>query len=167
MPSYSAKQLVKGPKRRRRFNKTCRTKLHAKEKNLGRAVSRILSALVAQRRGSLIYCDPTRSRDRFRSWSGPLLAPYLALHPMGFTVPPHLRSARWALTPPFHPCHDRNRGGLFSVALSVDDPLRNRLPRVSPAEPELRGIASYGVRTFLSGRKTAKAILHPSKVGIM
>ena len=30
--------------------------------------------------------------------------PYLALHPMGFSVPPRLRLERWALTPPFHPC---------------------------------------------------------------
>jgi len=29
--------------------------------------------------------------------------PYLALHPMGFSVPPRLRLERWALTPPFHP----------------------------------------------------------------
>jgi hypothetical protein len=30
---------------------------------------------------------------------------YLALHPMGFSVPRRLRSARCALTAPFHPCH--------------------------------------------------------------
>ena len=29
---------------------------------------------------------------------------YFALHPMGFFVPPSSLSARWALTPPFHPC---------------------------------------------------------------
>ena len=34
---------------------------------------------------------------------------YLALHPMGFSVPLRLRSARWSLTPPFHPyCPTRN-----------------------------------------------------------
>ena len=30
--------------------------------------------------------------------------PYLALLPMGFSVPRQLPGGRWALTPPFHPC---------------------------------------------------------------
>jgi len=29
----------------------------------------------------------------------------LALLPLGFTLPPLLPAARWALTSPFHPCH--------------------------------------------------------------
>ena len=60
-------------------------------------------------------------------------APYLALHPMGFSVPPRLLSERWALTPPFHPYPYRSlprfplgatsaAGGMFSVALSVRMP---------------------------------------------
>ena len=36
------------------------------------------------------------------------------------------------------------------------------LPRVSPAEPELRGVLPYGVRTFLSQPKL-KAILRPTE----
>jgi hypothetical protein len=46
---------------------------------------------------------------------------YLALHPMGFSVPRRLLGKRWAFTPPFHPYPTfRGRpGGLFSVALSV------------------------------------------------
>src|SRR4029077_136684 len=48
---------------------------------------------------------------------------YAALLPMGFAVPPALPRARWALTPPFHPCRRPAKksgvdGGLFSVALS-------------------------------------------------
>ncbi len=35
--------------------------------------------------------------------AGSSVVPYLALHPMGFSVPPRLRLERWALTPPFHP----------------------------------------------------------------
>ena len=35
--------------------------------------------------------------------AGRSAVPYLALHPMGFSVPPGLRRERWALTPPFHP----------------------------------------------------------------
>jgi len=30
--------------------------------------------------------------------------PYLTLLPVGLAVPPPLPGARWALTPPFHPC---------------------------------------------------------------
>ena len=133
------------------------------EKHLGRAVSRILSARVAPRRGPFICCSLTRGLNRFRFGGGPPRALYLALHPMGFAVPPRLRSARWALTPPFHPYPGRSRGGIFSVALSVNPPSRVSCPSVSPAEPELRGIVSCGVRTFLS-RQLPKAILHPSKV---
>src|SRR6058998_2471969 len=49
---------------------------------------------------------------------GPGLAAYLALLRLGVTVPRPLPAARWALTPPFHPC-PWIKGGLFSVALSV------------------------------------------------
>jgi len=47
--------------------------------------------------------------------------PYSALLPVGFAVPPPLLEARWALTPPFHPCRPSRSwtGGLFSVALSL------------------------------------------------
>jgi hypothetical protein len=54
---------------------------------------------------------------------GPPLAAYLALLPLGFAMPRMSPPARWALTPPFHPClYPVNRaiGGLFSVALSVE-----------------------------------------------
>lgn len=124
--------------------------IRAHQNNLGRAVSRILSARVAPRRGSFICCGLTRGLNRFRFGGGPPRALYLALHPMGFAVPPCLRLARWALAPPFHPYPGRSRGGLFSVALSVNPPSRVDCPSVSPAEPGLRGIVSCGVRTFLS-----------------
>jgi len=47
--------------------------------------------------------------------------PYSVLLPVGFTMPLPLPVARWALTPPFHPCHEI-RGGLLSVALSLGSP---------------------------------------------
>lgn len=50
---------------------------------------------------------------------GRSLAAYLTLLRLGFAVPLTLPSARWALTPPFHPCLRSSAGGLFSVALSV------------------------------------------------
>ena len=57
----------------------------------------------------------------------PSRRPYSVLLPVGFTVPPLLPGARWALTPPFHPCHagmaePSQPGGLLSVALSLGSP---------------------------------------------
>jgi len=91
---------------------------------------------------------------------------------MGFSVPPRLRLERWALTPPFHPYHAlpqtaRNFVGPGALTRRIflaasgrarryilcgtfrRDASRHRLPRVSPAKPELRGIAPCSVRTFL------------------
>ena len=42
-----------------------------------------------------------------------------------------------------------NRGRYILCGTIRRDDSRRHLPRVSPAEPELRGIAPYGVRTFL------------------
>ena len=104
--------------------------------------------------------------------------PYLALHPMGFSVPPRLRLERWALTPPFHPYPALSRfvrlklhfptklerAGRFVFCGTVRrGASRHRLPRVSPAGPRLRGIAPFGVRTFLP-RLAPEAILRPSKI---
>jgi hypothetical protein len=50
---------------------------------------------------------------------------YLTLLRVGFAMPPLLPATRCALTAPFHPYLDE-RGGIFSVALSVGSPL----PRV-------------------------------------
>ncbi len=92
-----------------------------------------------RRRESFISAASTRNRSRpfwnspstpasFRKsgrGAGRSAVPYLALHPMGFSVPPRLRLERWALTPPFHldhcPC-EHEQGSLFSVALSVGTP---------------------------------------------
>jgi len=78
--------------------------------------------------------SPNASRDRPGRRRGntaagcPACRPYLVLLPVGFAVPLPLPVARWALTPPFHPCllvcHSKagQRGGLFSVALSLGSP---------------------------------------------
>jgi len=70
---------------------------------------------------SLPAAVPSSSRTRARC--GPHLAAYLALLRLGVAVPPLLPAARWALTPPFHPCLPAPlrgpTGGLLSVALSV------------------------------------------------
>src|SRR5438094_3519886 len=57
-------------------------------------------------RGRESFVSAASTRDPFRVAklaAGHCVVPYLALHPMGFSVPPRLRLERWALTPPFHP----------------------------------------------------------------
>jgi len=88
---------------------------------------------------------------------------YLALHPMGFSVPRRLRFARCALTAPFH--HHRRfapAAVYFLWHCPSENPSTFR-PRVSQSNGlELRGIAPFGVRTFLF-RLAPEAILRPSK----
>ena len=103
------------------------------------------------------------------------MVPYLALHPMGFSVPPRLRLERWALTPPFHPYPACNFKLKFQARRFVfcgtirRDASRHRRPRVSCNPPSfvsnyrLRGIAPFGVRTFLPWLAPG-AILRPSKI---
>jgi len=79
---------------------------------------------------------PTRRQETGRF----CLPAYLALHRMGFAVPPLSPETRWSLTPPFHPYH--LRGGLISVALSL------------PFDrPMLSVTLPFGVRTFLPRKK--------------
>ena len=44
------------------------------------------------------------SLGREKPWGRAPRDPYLALLLAGLAVPPTLPPARWALTPPFHPC---------------------------------------------------------------
>ena len=68
-----------------------------------------------------------------KTGAGRSVVPYLALHPMGFSVPPRLRLERWALTPPFHPCPCllRNSGGLSFCGTVRRQASRPGRPRVS------------------------------------
>jgi hypothetical protein len=50
---------------------------------------------------------PGTRHARAQHGAGRSMVPYLALHPMGFSVPPRLLLERWALTPPFHPYLDQ------------------------------------------------------------
>ena len=110
--------------------------------------------------------------------AGSSAVPYLALHPMGFSVPRRLRAERWALTPPFHPYYRieaarlKFNSGIFSVALSVCTPhgvaARIYLVELScVSSNQLHGIAPSGVRTFLPHQtdkpRQMEAILRPSK----
>ena len=78
--------------------------------------------------------------------AGRSLTAYLTLLRLGFAVPLPLPSARWALTPPFHPYLRSSAGGLFSVALSVVHPHAQELPgnpaQWSPDFPRMAAFAS-------------------------
>lgn len=75
--------------------------------------------------------------------SSPRTPLYVALLRMGFAVPQPLPSARWALTPPFHPCPETRASGAVCFLW--------HFPRGRPHR-ELPGILLYGARTFLSTR---------------
>ena len=118
------------------------------EKGSGRVVSRILSARPRCRgRGENHLSQqpvPGTHLAFAKHGAGRSKVPYLALHPMGFAMPPCLRPERWALTPPFHPYPSEisnfeiPAGGLFSVALSMETP-RGVVLRVYPAAPSCVG----------------------------
>src|SRR5438105_3092339 len=75
---------------------------------------------------------------------------YLALHPMGFSVPRRLRFARCALTAPFHHHHRLSPKAVCFLWHFPSDGLPTGLPRISQSNRlKLRGIAPCGVRTFL------------------
>ena len=69
----------------------------------GRAVSRILSAPCGGENHLSERPIPETCFAFTKRGAGRSSVSYLALHPMGFSVPRRLRFARWALTPPFHP----------------------------------------------------------------
>ncbi|SCD23690.1 hypothetical protein BR141012304_11271 [Brucella inopinata] len=96
----------------------------------------------------------------------PTRRPYSVLLPMGFTVPPALLPARWALTPPFHPypvipavCPKRygRRGGLLSVALSLGSPPPGVTRHRVSMEPGLSSPAAFRHMTGAAARPTDSA----------
>src|SRR5690606_14770922 len=68
---------------------------------------------------------------------------YSVLLPVGFAVPLPLPAARWALTPPFHPCHGASHGGLLSVALSLRSPSPDVIRHRISVEPGLSSPAAF------------------------
>jgi hypothetical protein len=88
---------------------------------------------------------------------------------MGFSVPRRLRFARCALTAPFHHHPDTEMSGLSVFCGTVRRKTSRFSARVylcfAPVKDhryKLRGIAPFGVRTFLP-RLAPEAILRPSK----
>ena len=80
---------------------------------------------------------------------------YLVLLPSGFTLPLLLPAARCALTAPFHPY--LRRGGLLSVALSLELPLPDVIRRRVSVEPGLSSLTEVRAITRPSDRFFAYA----------
>ncbi len=146
------------PCRRDPWKRTVRTAAFAGtqcRKNASRPVSRVLYgpclAAGTWRPFILGACRQAPHATYPGGWAGnspegcPSRHPYSVLLPVGFALPRPLPSARWALTPPFHPCRE-NRGGLLSVALSLGSPP----PAVSrhrvSMEPGLSSPAAFRLR---------------------
>ena len=103
-------------------------------------------------RESFVSAADTRNPSHFReTGAGRSRIPYLALHPMGFSVPRRLRSARCALTTPFHPCQLQrccNLGGFILCGTVRRDGSRHRRPRVS--QPFLKRLNQEDQVDFIS-----------------
>ena len=125
--------------------------------DFGRAVSRILSASLRTERIICLSSQYPKPVPRAGPGAGSSSASYLALHPMGFSVPPRSLAGRWALTPPFHPYPALSKadGGLIFCG-TIRRKILSFRPRVSPPMAGLRGIAPCGVRTFLPRRLRRK-----------
>ena len=131
--------------------------------DFGRAVSRILSAPcggenhLSQQR----YPKPV-SLSRKRG-AGRSSVSYLALHPMGFSVPRCLRFARCALTAPFHPYHLACAGWRFLFCGTF----RRKAFRLFSCvylRPNRSYAASRPTVFGLSSPACAGAVLRPSKI---
>ena len=124
---------------------------------------------------------------RFGTWSGPLRGPLFGLAPDGVFRASALALGAVGSYPTFSPLPQprcRGHGGLIFCGTVRRDASRHHLPRVSRREPgwpasmlfargvapgsgRLRGIAPFGVRTFLLPRiHSGKAILRPSKTNL-
>ena len=115
--------------------------------DFGKAVSRILSAQPfgkpacwsrfdkGLRRESFVSAAGTRNPfRRAKRGAGSSEVPYLALHPMGFSVPHGLRRERWSLTPPFHPYPGpcKHEPGRYILCGTVrQDASRHHFPHIS------------------------------------
>ncbi len=120
-------------------------------KIVSRPVSRVLYGGVAPAWRPFIWdarCRTPRATNP-DDWPGnrlglPPRRPYSVLLPVGFAMPSPLPGPRWALTPPFHPCRGRTRGGSISVALSLRSPSPDVIRHRCSMEPGLSSPARAG-----------------------
>ena len=150
-------RILYGEKRRSDHSSRSRLAPRLERPTRGLIPQALAGSRLSQVQDRCTDCAFHRNRLRTKTWAG--LPSYLALHHAGFSVPPRLPEARWALTPPFHPYLRKARGrsiqmhagrrfpfhpateandtrsyrtgGLVSVALSVTEHSRERSPGVT------------------------------------
>ena len=141
--------------------------------DFGRAVSRILSALLRAERIICLSSQYPEPVPPCGTWSGPLRGSLFGLAPDGVFRASALALGAVGSYPTFSPLPallaKRRRYLLCGTVRRHAS--RHGLPRVSVSRPScvglrrLRGIVPCGVRTFLLPRITSrKAILRPSKI---
>ena len=108
-----------------------------RKNDLGRVVSRILSAPVARRRGSFIYCDLTRSPDRFRSRDGPSQGPLFGLAPNGVYRAASLTLGAVGSYPTFSPLPRPKPWRFVFCGTFRQSSSRTNCPRVSRSGPRV------------------------------
>jgi hypothetical protein len=123
---------------------------HAKRNDFGKAVSRFLSTSPAfAEEGENHLSQQPVPGTRFpcrKHGAGSSGVPYLALHPMGFSVPSRLRVKRWSLTPPFHPYPALPCGRTWRFVFCGTvrrDASRRHLPRVSQRSLAARQVTRH------------------------
>src|SRR6185369_16765121 len=129
-----------------------------------RAVSRILSSPLRAERIICLSSQYPEPVPRCGTWSGQLQGPLFGLAPDGVFRASALTLGAVGSYSTFSPLPAslaKHRRYLLCGTFR-QDASRRHSPRVSPAKPELRGIAPYGVRTFLP-RLAPEAILRLSK----
>ena len=133
--------------------------------DLGRVVSRILSSLVIQRRGSFILCDLTRSLGHFRPRDGPSLGPLFGLAPNGVFRAASLALGAVGSYPTFSPL-PWPEPWRFVFCGTFRQQSLSKLPPACIPKWSLGYTASRPVVFGLSSpnESTPKAILHPSKI---
>jgi hypothetical protein len=115
------------------------------------------------------YPKPVRFRGR---GAGRSSVSYLALHPMGFSVPSRSRGTRWSLTPPFHPYPSEisnlrfQSGGLIFCGTVRRDASQRHRPRVSPNAFGVTRHRALWCSDFPPSRQVGTAVLRPSKIGL-
>ena len=105
--------------------------------DLGKVVSRILSAPVARRRGSFIYCDLTRSLGRFRPRDGPSLGPLFGLAPNGVFRAASLALGAVGSCPTFSPLPRPKPWRFVFCGTFRQSTSRIYCPRVSRSDPRV------------------------------
>jgi hypothetical protein len=138
------------------------------ESDFGRAVSRILSSLLRAERIICLSSQYPGPIPRCGTCSGPLRGPLFGLAPDGVFRASALALGAVVSYSTFSPLPCRSGAVCFlwhcpSASLSTLPPASIR----SAETQRLRGIAPFGVRTFLLYRRfrVTEAILRPSKIG--